>query len=492
MFQAAADGQIKALWIVCTNPAQSLPDQAMVRRALERAEFVIVQEAFSTTATAAYADLLLPATTWGEKVGSVTNSERRISLVRPAVKAPGSTRHDWQIGVDIARRLEARLPERLNGQTTLFPYDTAESVWNEHRESTRGRDLDITGMSFDLIDRDGPQQWPMPEGASAGKARLYEDGVFPTDDGRARFSAAEYRPVAEPRDARYPFSLTTGRLRDQWHGMSRTGTLGRLFGHVAEPVVEMHPTDMARRGLTDGELVEVRSRRGSLVLPIQVSESVAPTQASIPMHWGEEVLGGTDDKGVARLGINGVTLPTYCPTSKQPELKHTAVRIEPVKLPWRMLGLAWLPQEDALKAREALKALMPEFGYAMVLPFGREPHADGLAGLIWRAAAAAPMPEELVKRIEALLGLSGSDTLVYHDRQRGQYRAVQMQTVGADRLLRGVLLAGDTRAESWIKTLLQDELPAQSYGRALLTGSPTAPVPVQERGKQVCTCFNVT
>jgi len=204
MFQAAADGQIKALWIVCTNPAQSIPDQAMVRRALERVEFVIVQEAFSTTATAAYADLLLPATTWGEKVGSVTNSERRISLVRPAVKAPGSTRHDWQIAVDIARRLEARLPERLNGQTTLFAYDTAESVWNEHRESTRGRDLDITGLSFDLIERQGPQQWPMPEGAATGKARLYEDGVFPTEDGRARFSAAEFRPVAEPRDARYP------------------------------------------------------------------------------------------------------------------------------------------------------------------------------------------------------------------------------------------------------------------------------------------------
>ena len=492
MFQAAADGEVKALWIVCTNPAQSIPDQAMVRRALERAEFVIVQEAFSTTATAQYADLLLPATTWGEKVGSVTNSERRISLVRPAVKAPGSTRHDWQIAVDIARRLEARLPERLNGQRTLFPYDTAESVWNEHRESTRGRDLDITGMSFDLIDRDGPQQWPMPEGAATGKARLYEDGTFPTDDGRARFSAAEFRPVAEPRDARYPFSLTTGRLRDQWHGLSRTGTLGRLFGHVAEPVVEMHPTDVARRGFKDGELVEVRSRRGSLVLPIQASDAVAPTQVSVPMHWGEEVLGGTDDKGVARRGINGVTLPTYCPTSKQPELKHAAVRIEPVKLPWRMLGLAWLPQADALKAREALKSLMAEFGYAMVLPFGREPHAEGLAGLVWRAAATAPMPEALVKQVEALLGLSSADTLVYHDRQRGQYRAIRMQTQGTDRVLRGVLLAGDTQAEPWIKTLLQDERPAQTYGRALLAGSPTAPLPVATRGKQVCTCFNVT
>ncbi|MFM2054656.1 MAG: hypothetical protein RL456_2693, partial [Pseudomonadota bacterium] len=491
MFQAAADGEIRALWIVCTNPAQSLPDQAMVRRALERAELVIVQDAFATTATAAHADLLLPATTWGEKIGSVTNSERRISLVRPAVPAPGSARHDWRIAVDVARRLEARLPERLHGQPTLFPYDSAESIWNEHRESTRGRDLDITGLSWATLERDGPQQWPMPEGATRGRTRLYEDGVFPTDDGRARFSAAAFRPVAEPRDARYPFALTTGRLRDQWHGMSRTGTLGRLFGHVPEPVVELNPLDLDRRGLKEGELVEVSSRRGSVVMAVQASEAVAPTQASIPMHWGEEVIGGTDAKGRPRLGVNGLTLPAFCPTSKQPELKHAAVRIEPARLPWRMLGLAWLPQEEALRAREALKALMPAFGHAMVLPFGREPHERGLGGLVWRAASVAPADEALVGRIATLLGLGEDAALSYHDRRRGQFRRVRLQDEGGDRVLRGVLLAGDTQAESWMRTLLQDELPAQAYGRALLAGSATPPVAVQERGRQICTCFNV-
>jgi len=488
MFQAAADGAIKALWIVCTNPAQSLPDQAMVRRALERCEFVIVQEAFSTTATAAYADLLLPASTWGEKTGS----ERRISLVRPAVPAPGESRADWQIGVDIARRIEALLPERLNGQSTLFPYADAESVWLEHRESTRGRDLDITGLSWPMLDAAGPQQWPLPEGQAQGKARLYEDGIFPTADGRAQFSAMTYRAVAEPRDARYPFALTTGRLRDQWHGMSRTGTLGRLFGHIAEPVVELHPTDIARRGFKDGELVEVRSRRGSIVLAVQASTTVAPTQASIPMHWGEEVLGGVDAQGEPRLGINGLTIPAFCPSSKQPELKHSAVRIEPAALPWRMLGLAWLPQAQVLAVREQLKPLMAEFGYALALPFGREPHGAGLAGILWRAAAAAPVAEELVQRVEALLGLAGTDTLRYHDRNRGQYRAVHLERDGETQTLRGVLLAGDTRAEAWIKTLLQDELPAQAYGRALLAGTATPPVAVAERGKQICTCFNVS
>ncbi|HET7792555.1 MAG TPA: molybdopterin-dependent oxidoreductase, partial [Rhizobacter sp.] len=149
MFEAAADGQIKALWIACTNPAQSMPDQTTVRKALERAEFVVVQEAFGTTTTCEYADLLLPATTWGEKDGTVTNSERRISRVRPAVASPGEARHDWATVVDFARRLEQKLRP---GAPTLFPYDTPESVWNEHRESTRGRDLDITGLSYAQLD----------------------------------------------------------------------------------------------------------------------------------------------------------------------------------------------------------------------------------------------------------------------------------------------------------------------------------------------------
>src|SRR5205085_5449723 len=138
------------------------------------------------------------------------------------------------------------------------------------------------------------QQWPCAEGSvptpqataqSLGKARLYEDGIFPTEDGKARFANTAYRPVAEPRESRYPFSLTTGRLRDQWHGMSRTGTLGRLFGHMPEPAIELHPQDLQRLGLHDGELAYVTSRRGSLLLPVSASDTVAPTQAFIAMHW---------------------------------------------------------------------------------------------------------------------------------------------------------------------------------------------------------------
>ena len=311
MFQAAADGEIKALWISCTNPAQSMPDQNLVRRALERAEFVVVQEAFGTTVTCDYGDLLLPATTWGEKDGTVTNSERRISRVRPAVSAPGAARHDWATVCDFARRLESRLRP---GQPTLFPYDTPEQVWNEHRESTRGRDLDITGLTYARIEAT-PEQWPFPEGATAGRVRLYEDGVFPTADGRAKFHDAAYEPVAEPRDARFPFSLNTGRLRDQWHGMSRTGTIGRLFGHVPEPAIEMNAGDLARLQLAGGDLVHVTSRRGTLILPVVASEQVAVSQAFVAMHWGEEFLSGSTSNGVKVQGVNVVTTPAYCPTS---------------------------------------------------------------------------------------------------------------------------------------------------------------------------------
>ena len=497
MFQAAADGEIKALWIACTNPAQSMPDQAMVRRALQRAEFVVVQEAFATAETAQYADLLLPATTWGEKTGTVTNSERRISRVRPAVPAPGATRHDWAIAVQFARQLEARLRP---GAPSLFPYGEsdagAQAIWNEHRESTRGRDLDITGLSWNLLESEGPQQWPFVADATTGKTRLYEDGVYPTADGRARFAAHAWQPLAEPRESRYPFSLTTGRLRDQWHGMTRTGTLGRLFGHVAEPCVQMHPADMAQRGLQDGDLVHVTSKRGSILLPAQADANVGTAQAFIAMHWGSEFLSGQSAAGTPLAGVNALTTSAYCPTSKQPELKHAAVKILKAELPWSLLAMAWLPADSALAVREALKPLMAEFPFASCVPFSNnQPLAQpSLArhGILFRAAAHTTADSSLLDRIDALLGLNGADTLRYADRQRGQRRAVRLVRSSEATSLEAFVLAGDTRAEAWMATLLREELPAQAYGRLLLAPGARAPVAVQSRGKQICTCFNVT
>ena len=475
MFQAAADGEIRALWIACTNPAQSLPDQATVQRALQRAEFVVLQEAFVGTATARYAHLLLPASSWGEKEGTVTNSERRISRVRAAVPAPGQARADWDIACDFARRLEARLRP---GQPTLFPYDGPEAIWNEHRESTRGRDLDITGLSWQALDTTGPQCWPFPAGANAGTERLYADGRFPTDDGRARFADVPFKPVAEPRDARFPFALNTGRLRDQWHGMSRTGTLARLFGHTPEPTLDLHPQDMARLRLVDGDLAQVSSRRGSLVLPARASEDQAPTQAFIAMHWGEEHLRG---------GVNLLASPAYCPQSKQPELKHAAVQVTRADLPWRLVALAWCDETQALALRAALRPFFEHFAFAACVPFGRERH-----GVLFRAAAATPAAAELVAQIAALFELEGRHALHYVDARRGQRRSLRLAgEPAADQFLQAFLLAGDTRAESWIAPLLQQQLPAQAFGRQMLLPGAVAPGAVPQRARQVCSCFDV-
>ncbi|MGY8903469.1 MAG: nitrate reductase [Burkholderiales bacterium] len=480
MFQAAADGEIKVLWIACTNPAQSMPDQSTVRRALERAELVVVQEAFATAATCNYADLLLPASTWGEKIGTVTNSERRISRVRAAVPAAGQARHDWQIAVDLAKRLEG-------GKPTLFPYTVPEQIWNEHRESTRGRDLDITGLSYQLLEEKGPQFWPFSEGQREGKKRLYEDGMFPTTDGKAKFANTVYQPLAEPRESRYPFSLTTGRLRDQWHGMTRTGTLGKLFGHVAEPSVEMNPQDMARRLLKNGDLVHVTSKRGSIVVPVQGSNEIGFSQAFIAMHWGEEFLSGCSSTGDALAGVNALTTSAFCPSSKQPELKHAAVKILKAELPWNLLAVAWLPDNSALASREELKALMRLFPFASCTPFGQT-----RSGLLFRAAGHAAAPDAVLVNIERLLGLASAEVLHYADKRKGQRRTMRLARHADAVHLEGFLLSGDTTAEVWIKALLQQELPAQAYGRLLLVPGAKAPVAVQSRGKQVCSCLNVS
>ncbi|MFZ2989405.1 molybdopterin-dependent oxidoreductase [Ideonella sp.] len=484
MFQAAADGQIKALWIVCTNPAQSLPDQATVQRALQRAEFVILQEAFATTATADFADLLLPATPWAEKDGTVTNSERRISRARAALPPAGLSRHDWDIAADLARRLAARIaPERA----AMFDYRSAEQVWQEHRETTRGRDLDITGLSYAMLDAQGPQQWPLPEGAPAGKARLYEDGIFPTADGRARFANVPFTPLAEPCDEAYAYGLITGRLRDQWHGMSRTGLLGRLYGHDKLPSVELHPADLARLQAQGGDLLRVRSRRGQVVLSARASDAMQPGQAFIAMHWGGEALGG-----VAGGGVNALTSPAFCPTSKQPELKHAAVAIEKVALPWRLTAMAWLPEEEALALREQLKPALALFDYACLLPFGREPDGQGRAGLVLRAGATAPVSEAVLAPLRRALGLEGADLPRYEDTHRGQQRTLRVHRDDAGHEhLAAFWLAGDASGEAWLAGLLEADTvlpgpahqllrPGELLGQASAPGSP-----------QVCTCFDV-
>lgn len=475
MFQAAAEGALKALWIVCTNPAQSMPDQALVKRALERCEFVVVQDAYAGVETAAYADLLLPAASWGEKEGTVTNSERRISRVRRAVAPPGQARPDWQIAADVAQRLEQRLPNRrvpAQVGVSMFAWPDAEAVWNEHRESTRGRDLDITGLSWAMLDT--PQQWPFAEAAVKGRARLFEDGVFATADGRAHLHAPAWRPTAEQRDAHYPVSLTTGRWRDQWHGMSRTGTLGRLLTHAAEPCLELHPQDLARRKWADGDLVRVRSRRGDVVLPVLASPGVMPAQAFIAMH------------GPA---VNRLTSTARCAVSKQPELKHSAVRLAPADLPWRLSATAWLPADRVLALQQTLRSLLAGCAYAHVGLIGREP--EGPLGLTLQAAHGdAALSPDSVAGLVGLLGLADHDgpLLRYDDPRRGLQRRVRL---GPDGSLMGFLLAGDVAAAGWMRDWLITARPATGQARVLLSGQAQPPVGTAVVSPQVCSCHDV-
>jgi assimilatory nitrate reductase catalytic subunit len=473
MFEAVRTGEIKIIWIACTNPAQSLPEQKLVREALKHAELVIVQEAYKTTATVDFADVLLPATTWAEKEGTVTNSERRITRFKPVLPKPAETRHDWEIAVDFARRLE----EVMGRTKALFPYEGVEAIWNEHRESTRGRDLDITGLSYRILEERGPQQWPFPEGASEGRKRLYEDGIFPTASGKAKFVATSYQPVAEAVDARYPFRLTTGRLRDQWHGMSRTGTVAQLFSHASEPAVMMAKVDMERRMIADGDLVHVTSRRGSQVLPAHASDEIRSGQAFIGMHWGEEYVSGRGG-----CGVNTLTVPAFCPSSKQPELKHAAVKILKTELPWRFLVFGWIDKSEALALQSAMRPYMRGFAYGACTLFGREK-----VGVLFRAADDYPAAPELVRKIEAHFGIEGTDVLRYDDTRRGNSRRILVR----DGKLAAVSLAGDISAERWLKEYLEAEQPVATLGRLLLMPSSEAPKGFKARGRIVCNCFNV-
>jgi assimilatory nitrate reductase catalytic subunit len=347
LFEAIGRGEIKAVWIACTNPAQSMPDANAVRRALSRAELVVVQETFRDAETCDYAQVLLPAAGWGEKEGTATNSERRISRVRASIAPPGEARPDWKIAVDFAVRLQSKLNKKIS-----FNYKSPEEIFNEHRESTRGRDLDITGLSYAVLERDGPQQWPYPEGARSGRTRLYGNGVFPTLSGRAHFVATQYQPPAEEPDEQYPFRLTTGRLRDQWHSMTRTGRIARLFSHSPEPEIVVSPADLQKDKLSGHDLVRVSSRRGSAVMKLRASEEMRRGDAFAAMHWGGRFTGG--------IGINALTLPALDPFSKQPELKHAAVRIERFPARWRGAFSAAATPE----LQQAAAAWLSRFDYA--------------------------------------------------------------------------------------------------------------------------------
>jgi assimilatory nitrate reductase catalytic subunit len=489
LFQAAADGEIKALWIACTNPAQSMPDQKTVRRALERCEFVVVQEAFMNTETVQYADLLLPASTWAEKEGTVTNSERCISRVRAAKPSPGESMADWQIVVNFARALESNpfFKKSMALEGSLFPYDCTEQIWNEHRLSTQGRDLDITGLTYAKLEAQ-PQQWPFKPGAQTGQQRLYEDFRFETPTRKAQFANVKYRATSESRESKFPFSLNTGRLRDQWHGMSRTGLVSKLFGAVSSPVIELNQQDMVRNGWLDGDLLKVTSKRGSLLINAKASAEMGLNQAFIAMHWGEQYLSGRASDGQALAGVNALTTSSFCEKSKQPELKHAAVHIAKAQMPWSMLAVSWVEGSLLQSKRQALQSIMKAFDHAYCLPFGQE-----RMGLIFRASCAQAPPTQWIKRVEDILSFDAPGVLKYEDAQKGIKRSM-IVSGQSDPLLTGFMLVGHLSGEAWLGELLRQDVSVKGLTRHMLQGKPpsTSKMGAGSKSEMVCTCIGVS
>lgn len=498
MFEALRTKNLKAIWIVCTNPAQSLPDQNLVREALENAEFVVVQDAYANTATAQYADVFLPATTWAEKEGTVTNSERRISRVRAALPAYAECKNDWEIALGIAKLLEQKIASRVRVLgTSLFNYKCPEDIWNEHRESTRGRDLDITGLSYQQLEQFGSQQWPYPTGAQEGKKRLYEDGVFCHPNGRARFIAHAYKATAEESNARYPFALMTGRLRDQWHGMSRTGSLARLYSHVPKACVEISNRDAKRLDVTNGDLVYVTSKRGIQILPVELSESVRSSQAFIGMHWGEEFVSGKPGKQISH-GVNDLTIPALDPYSEQPEFKHSAVKITKADMAWHLSAFALISQKEALKLQVNLRHFYKEASYATAVLFGRESEA-GFVGVSFTLAHTEKIDDEMISKIRMAFGFQELEPqqsiLAYQDSRKGTQKIIRLDQDHLKKVVTGVLLTGsqsDVSSQVWLKNYLEHATDVTKFSRRLLMNGKNAPEEIKATGKIICNCFNIS
>ena len=477
LFDAIHEGKVKAVYIACTNPAQSLPDLTRVRAALEKAEFVVLQEAYADTETCEFADLLLPAAGWGEKSGTVTNSERRVTRVRPAIAPPAEARPDWAITADFARRLA----KRLDKPEALFAFDSEAEVFTEHVSLTAGRDCDMSGLSHALLEERGPQQWPFKPGATSGAVRLFEDGVFPTPDGRARFAPigfpVKHAPTPEPATARRPFMLTTGRLRDQWHGMSRSGKVPQLWGHTPRAAIAVNPVDLVRRNLAAGELVRITGERGEILLPLETDEGVAPGQAWIPMHWGAATL--------AQAGPNVLMSPAVDPVSGQPALKHAAVGIVPANLEWRA---AWAAvardQAEAVAWMGAVRPHLAQFGYASLTLTGRERPV-----VVLRVANGWALPDAMLAPLDSAFGCAEADPILrLSDHRRGIDKRARTE---AERLL-AVRLAGETAAFEWLVDAIVAGTDIGPLRPWLFAPLATPPQGTASAGRTVCNCFGVS
>ena len=314
-------GEIKAVWIICTNPVVSLPNGSKVERALMNAELVVVQDIFHPTDTSIYADILLPAAGFSEKEGTMTNQERRISYISKAVDPPGEALPDWKIFTKFAHMM---------GFEDSFKFDCAEDVFEEYKKLNVGQDVDIFGVTYDRLKNSGTVQWPCPDTEHPGTPRLYSDGIFHTESKKAQLISTNYIAPQETTNSEYPLLFTTGRIRDQWHTMTKTGKVDSLMITEPDPVLEINPIDGELYGIADGDLVLVESKRGSATLQCIITDKIKKGSVFIPFHWGRLLAGS----GRA----NVLTNEAIDPISQQPEFKACAVRIskkefnDPIKI----------------------------------------------------------------------------------------------------------------------------------------------------------------
>lgn len=456
LFRATREGKIKALWIMATNPVDSLPDADGVAAALEACPFVVVSDVTRASDTVAYANVLLPSAGWGEKDGTVTNSERRISRQRAFLERPGEVRADWWKLSEVARRM---------GFADAFDFDGPAAIFREHAalsgyENQGRRDFDISGLQkisgsdFDDLE---PVQWPRPSDRPAtGDTRFFAGGGFFTPDRKASFIPVK---GTEPRkrERQYPIVLNTGRIRDQWHTMTRTGKTPRLSAHIAEPFLELHPVDARKAGLTAADLVEVKSPFGTAVLRAQVTERAQPGSVFAPMHWTDQVS--------SRGRIDVVVAPKTDPVSGQPGSKFTPVALRRLAFDW--YGFAVLKNRPE-KIEADYWAVAPTTGG-------------------WRVELAGSASQDPARLAGKYLG-DGTELAWFEDSSAGLLRIAGWTDTG---FAGAFFFAGEPVAVSrqWACSLLSGPFPRAEERLQVLAAGQSADRP--DKGAIICSCFQV-
>ncbi|HEY4028938.1 MAG TPA: molybdopterin-dependent oxidoreductase [Caulobacteraceae bacterium] len=458
MFEAVRAGKIKALWIMATNPAVSLPHASRVRDALGKCPLVVVSDCMASTDTLPYAHVKLPALAWGEKDGTVTNSERRISRQRPLFAAPGQARADWRIIADVAKAMGFAEAFDWRGPAQVFR-EWARLTAYENR-GTRNLDLGpLAGMTPDQYEALEPVQWPVTP--TGGTPRLFTDGRFQTPDGKARMAALEAKGPAEPAGGGFPFSLNTGRVRDHWHTMTRTGLAADLCRHAAEPFVEVHPDDAAPLGIADGALARVRTPYGEAIAVAKVTDRQRRGSLFVPMHW--------TDAFAPSGRANPLIGPHVDPVSGQPEFKHAPARLSAYRETWRGFLITRAPVQRPA-ALDLVWRRTPQDAGQLHEFAGRGDHRE-------RAAFLAAFPVS-----------PGVETLSLDDPATGAVRRALLRNGRLEQVL-FVSVAGRLPPREWLAGLFaQAELTAADR-MTLLAGRPAAPV--ADAGPMVCACLKV-